>query len=543
MLAASDEGAYGLNLLPQHEALLRDSAVAPGVARARGYWSATKKAEVEKLGFKGGQANVPALVIPIHEARGERALHQLRPDAPRVIEQGKVIKYETPARRQLIIDVPPGIGARLRDTSVPLFITEGARKSDAAVSAGLCSIALLGVWGWCRKDAKGKRRPLPDWASIPLDGREVVIVFDSDVMAKPEVHKALVALKQLLEARGARVSIAYLPPGDGDAKVGLDDYLAAGHTVEELRALATTELRRPKALPALTPAIVTSGGTPSAALFFDGEGHFIPARLGAWLMREAPVQLGHDRQLWRYEGGVYRAGGDDWAKQRTRQIVGERFRRNHLEEVNAWLRARIPSLGHAPPREFINCANGLLDWKTGVLHDHSPDVLTTNQIPVDWTPGAKAPTVERFLREIVPDDCVELVEELAGYALYAGNPFRKAVILYGKGGNGKSTLLRLFTAPLGETNVSDVPLQALSEDRFSAADIFGKLANICGDLDARDIHRTDLFKQVTGGDPIRAQLKYRDAFSFTSYALPLFSANELPRTQDQTDAWFDRWIR
>ena len=132
--------------------------------------------------------------------------------------------------------------------------------------------------------------------------------------------------------------------------------------------------------------------------------------------------------------------------------------------------------------------------------------------------------------------------ELAGYALYAGNPFRKAVLLYGKGGNGKSMLLKLITALLGEANVSSVPLQTMGEDRFSAADIYGKLANICGDLDARAIDRTDLFKQITGGDPIRAQRKFRDPFSFTCYALPLFSANELPRTQDQTDAWHDRWI-
>src|SRR5262249_40828509 len=56
------------------------------------------------------------------------------------------------------------------------------------------------------------------------------------------------------------------------------------------------------------------------------------------------------------------------------------------------------------------------------------------------------------------------------------------------------------------------------------------------------IQRTDLFKQVTGGDSIRGEHKFRDAFSFVSYALPLFSANEPPRTADQTDAWFDRWI-
>src|SRR5256885_7655195 len=62
------------------------------------------------------------------------------------------------------------------------------------------------------------------------------------------------------------------------------------------------------------------------------------------------IRLGHDRRLWRYASGVYRPDGDDWARQRTRELVGERFRRNHLEEITAWLRAQLPSLGHTPPR-------------------------------------------------------------------------------------------------------------------------------------------------------------------------------------------------
>ena len=92
--------------------------------------------------------------------------------------------------------------------------------------------------------------------------------------------------------------------------------------------------------------------------------------------------------------------------------------------------------GHEPPERFINCANGLLDWRTGELRPHSPDVLTTNQIPIPWTPGATARTVERFLKEVLPEDAISLVEELIGYALYPGNPFRKAVMLLGPGGNG-----------------------------------------------------------------------------------------------------------
>jgi hypothetical protein len=43
----------------------------------------------------------------------------------------------------------------------------------------------------------------------------------------------------------AEVSVVYLPPGEGGRKVGVDDFLADGRTVEDLLALATTQLREP----------------------------------------------------------------------------------------------------------------------------------------------------------------------------------------------------------------------------------------------------------------------------------------------------------
>ena len=283
-------------------------------------------------------------------------------------------------------------------------------------------------------------------------------------------------------------------------------------------------------------------GRASGGEFFDERSRFVPAWLGKHLLTEAPIHLGHDRRLWRYTHGVYRPDGDDWAKERVRELVGDAFRRQQLEQVIAWLRARLPTLGHQPPLHLINCRNGLLDWRTGTLSPHTPGVLSTNQLPIAWNPDATCLTIRRFFAETLPWDTLDLIEELFGYALYPGNPFRKAVLLFGLGANGKSVLLGLFQGLLGPENVSAVSLQALGEQRFAASDLFGKLANICGDLDARAIEHTDFFKQITGGDLVRAEFKFRDAFTFQSYALPLFSANELPRTADQTDAWFDRWI-
>ena len=103
----------------------------------------TKKSELEELGFGVKQRRVPAFLIPVHNVRGEVALHQIRPDEPRRGKNGKSLKYETPSGARMALDVPPAGREKLSDPSCPLFITEGARKADAAVTMGLCCVALL----------------------------------------------------------------------------------------------------------------------------------------------------------------------------------------------------------------------------------------------------------------------------------------------------------------------------------------------------------------------------------------------------------------
>ena len=195
------ETQYG-PLLPQHLALLKASAISPRVAKARKYRSVTNQAELERLGFAPAQQLVPALLIPVWSVAGEIATHQIRPDSPR-IREGKPVKYETPAGSRMLLDVPPMARQWLGDPKRPLFITEGARKADAAVSKDLCCIALLGVWAWRGRNPAGGKVALPDWESIALNKREVFIVFDSDVMQKRAVYAALARLKAFLESRGA----------------------------------------------------------------------------------------------------------------------------------------------------------------------------------------------------------------------------------------------------------------------------------------------------------------------------------------------------
>jgi hypothetical protein len=210
------------------------------VIAARGYRTVTDPRDLRALGFDQDQAeNVPALLVPYRDAEGT-PFYQFRPDRP----QQSGPKYVTPRGKpgRYGLDIPEPVRECVLHSDAELRITEGAKKADAAVGAGLCCVSLPGVWMFTRKDEAGRPHPLPDWERIPLQGRAVVVCYDSDAVTKPGVHAAMRRLSNLLRKRGAKVQFCYLPD-DGEAKVGLDDFLAAGHSVEELRALVTETLR------------------------------------------------------------------------------------------------------------------------------------------------------------------------------------------------------------------------------------------------------------------------------------------------------------
>lgn len=230
-----------MSLSAKHRQALR--GVADEVVDERGYVTLDDKAAVAAYNFAGSQCRAPALLVPVHWNK-EEVLYQLRPDKPRAGDDGKFIKYETPQGARMRLDCPPRLTADLAEASVPLWITEGVKKADAAASAGLCCIALLGVWNWRGTRSDGSKGPLEDWDDVALSGRVVYVAYDSDVMTKPEVRDALQAMTMFLAGRGAQVRWVYLPqpdenPIDGTrGKTGLDDYLADGGSVEDLVATA-----------------------------------------------------------------------------------------------------------------------------------------------------------------------------------------------------------------------------------------------------------------------------------------------------------------
>ncbi len=308
--------------------------------------------------------------------------------------------------------------------------------------------------------------------------------------------------------------------------------------VAELASLVTDALPTP-------PRPAVDGPTVWAELHevFTGEkGTTWTPRNAAENLLATGLQVGNGGgALYVFEGGRY-VQGEVWLRNLLARQLAEHWRPGRVEDVLSYLAAVAPALWERPPLDRINVTNGLLDLTTGELTPHDPAFLSPVQIPAAFDPDAECPAVDDFMRATFPEDSIVIAYEWLGLLLLADTTMQKALLLIGTGANGKSVWLSLATALVGAANVSTRTLQEIAEDRFAAADLYGKLANISPDIPATVLRQVDLFKRLTGEDRISGQRKYSPAFDFAPYARLLFSGQDIPPSPDASYAYRRRWM-
>lgn len=266
----------------------------------------------------------------------------------------------------------------------------------------------------------------------------------------------------------------------------------------------------------------------------------LPASECARLLASMEPYAAGGERLYVYRGGRYEPGKRH-ADRRVAELLGTGWTSRRSAEVLTYLTITSPELWESPPPGVVNVTNGLLDIKTRKLRPHTPEHLSPVQIAAAYDPAAECPAIDAFLDATIPD-LGPVFDEVTGYLTTADNRQQKAIMLTGQGGTGKSTATKAWRALLGSANVSTVSLHQLDEDRFAAADLYGKLANVFADLPAHALASSSIFKSVTGGDPIRGERKHAQPFSWTPFVRLVYSANEVPPTADNSDAFFERWL-
>ena len=184
----------------------------------------------------------------------------------------------------------------------------------------------------------------------------------------------------------------------------------------------------------------------------------------------------------------------------------------------------------------------MVNLRTGETKEHSPDFMAIVQIPHAYPVGCPVvpSKILKFLKEVMSPEYIETVLDFMAYCLWRGFPFHRWLLLNGSGRNGKGVTSQLITRLLGSKNVSNETLHRILENRYAAANLFGKMANIDADLSSKGLKETGMLKKLTGGDDIQGEFKYIHAFHFKNYAKLIFAVNTMPQTPDESDAFFAR---
>jgi P4 family phage/plasmid primase-like protien len=396
-----------------------------------------------------------------------------------------------------------------------VLIVEGESDAQTAWFHGLPALGIPGARTW--RD---------EWAKY-VTGKRIYVWAEPD-----EGGRALV------EAMSRTVPIEVMSPPDGVKD--LSDAHLQGYDVraliEEMRGKAMRVEHAPdKRVKPNAPALMM--------------GRFYPRPFSVQVMSRTQflsTRTDERGDLWRYDqnSGLWRDDGESYVENLLRSentLPDDLKKRNIIAEIIAdirglsWRESGLPE----PDVHLIPFRNGVLDLRTGSLRAYRPEDHFTFSLPWAYNPRAKSAFIAEKLANF-PAHIQRHFMELLAYCLWRKYPFQRFFLWYGRGQNGKGFLANVLTYALGVENVAGVTLTDLQSNRFAAASLWRKLANIAGEVAYQDLESTDLLKKLCGNDWLQAERKYRDPVPFKNSAKLVFLTNSVPKTRDTTDAFYRR---
>ncbi|MGB8294732.1 MAG: phage/plasmid primase, P4 family [Polyangia bacterium] len=434
------------------------------------------------------------------------------------------------------------------DPARTAFIAEGEKDCENLRKLGLIATTNCGGAG------KWKRE-----YSQALRGRRCAILLDNDGPGR--AHGEQVA--QSLAGVAVSIKVLTLPglPPKGD----VSDWLAAGHTVEELRALvaaapewapAPAEPVAPDAVipagrdgrrPARAFALTETGGAELLADRLAGEIAFVP-EWGKWLTWEgahwkadaAEVVMMERTKLVAHEflaEAQWALKNDDARAKAFAQFAASaqrrQFRRAVLDLAKSEPGIALPFSQFDCDHYLLNCSNGTVNLHSGELRPHSQKDRITCVLPLAYDPAAKCPRWERFLVEVLPDpETVAFVQRAIGYTLTGDVSEHCLFFLYGNGANGKTVFLNSLLALLAEY-ATQAPTSMLLAKQGEAhptelTTVYKRRAVCCQETPAGRGWAEEILKHVTGGDRISARRMREDFWEFSPTHKLWVSGNHKP---------------
>lgn len=544
-----------LTLNDKHRAELHASGLMDTMIEAAGIYTGRSEQIRDILGWTPKQNGKPimswgpGIVFPFRTPDGaDTGYGRVKLDHPRH-QDGKPIKYESPHRKRNRAYFPPGF-AQSAESKAPIVFTEGEKKSLAVAQAGYAAIGLVGVWGWQQRrkrndhgKAYGERMLIPDIDTLDWKGRDVVIVFDSDVSEKSDVQLAEARLAEALTELGAKVRTARIP-ATGDKKVGIDDYLVAqdGNDSDALAKLldAADEPEQPRSTGPMNWAKSyladehTRNGMPTLQWWRD--------EFWTWEGRRY-ISISESELEARVLGWMDKRGFE--AKPRQSAEVVKCLRSICRVDSSVEWPTFLDSSQAADPKRIIAFNNGLLDTANLgtelAMTVHSPVWFSPSVLPYDFDESATCPNWLNFLASSLGDkELIELLCRWFGYLLTWDTSQQKLLLLVGPPRAGKGVICRTIHRVVGEDACTSPVLSSLASD-FGLWPLLDKQVAVLADAHlgrrADDMRVLETLKAIVGEDRLNVNRKHLSYLRNVKLGVRFgLSCNELPHFTDASGA-------
>lgn len=179
--------------------------------------------------------------------------------------------------------------------------------------------------------------------------------------------------------------------------------------------------------------------------------------------------------------------------------------------------------------------------------EHSPENKARVGFDFPFDPDAECPRFHQYLEDVwggAPDfqERVQLVQEFVGVALTGMAPrYKRALILYGVKGTGKSTFLKMIRGMFPDAAVSEVSPLDWSDDNKIAA-LGASRLNTVFDLTGDDLRNQERVKEVIDGERIQIREVYRRQSTIWPLGAHLFATNKLFKASGADPSFWDRWL-
>ena len=186
--------------------------------------------------------------------------------------------------------------------------------------------------------------------------------------------------------------------------------------------------------------------------------------------------------------------------------------------------------------EYVATKNGLVQYKTKVFKEFTPDVFLTSKIPTAYNPNAYDEFIDNTLRKVSCEHDATLMNiyEMFAQVLYPEILIDQIMYLLGTvADNGKSTVLHMIKATFDSGGqISSVSPQRLANNNFAGSSIYGKMANIVDDLPNIEIVDTGNIKSTVTGGYLEIEEKGKGSHSVRMQTPFIIASNHYPKFKE-----------